>query len=283
MKRSSILTWMVSLASIGVVVLASCAPPLSAQTIQGRLLDAETDQPINVGLVIMLTEARDSISSTITNGDGYFSLTSSESGSFILLASAWGYTETPAGVFDLGADGEMTVEFRVQPRPLVLDELVVSLNRPILEHHLVRNGFVRRLQRGLGHFITPHDIEESPARSTESLFQGLMGVTVRPAQRLDGSGSGPLSYLGDQVMLQSNAGWCNPTVYLDGMRVRYNIVEGISLSSLAPLGTISGIEVYRRAAEVPLEYAATESPRTGNRRDNQQGPCGVIVLWTRQR
>lgn len=282
-EPSTTLPCLLSILIVGGLTVLPCPSPLSAQTIQGRLLDAETDRPINVGLVIMLTEARDSISSTITNENGYFSLTSQEPGSFILLASAWGYRETPAGVFDLGADGEMTVEFRVQPQPFALDELVVSLNRPVLEHQLVRNGFVRRLQRGLGHFITPHDIEESPARSTESLFQGLQGVTVRPAQRTNGDGSGPLSYLGDQVMLQGTGRWCEPTIYIDGMRWRYDVVGGITLSSIAPLETISAIEVYRRPAEVPLEYGATEETGLDKLPSGGGGACGVVVIWTRQR
>lgn len=236
----------------------------------------------------MLTEELDSITSTITNESGFFEVTSPEPGGIVLLASAWGYHETLDGIFDVGTGSSMTVEFRIRPRPLPIDSLVVSLDRPVREHELVRNGFVRRLQRGFGHFITPHDIAESPALSTEALFEGLIGVSVRPptyqATALTDTlpSSLPLSYIGDRVMLRSTAGWCNPTVYLDGVQVRYDANQGITLSMFAPISTVSAIEVYRRPAQVPLEYAASESPLVGNS-GPLQGVCGVIILWTRRR
>ena len=98
-----------------------------------------------------------------------------------MLAAALGYEETPAGVFDLGADGSMEVEYRLRSAPLPIDAVLVSIDRPVVEHHLVQNGFVRRLQRGLGRFITPYDIERSSARSTESLMAGIPQVRGGPA------------------------------------------------------------------------------------------------------
>ena len=118
---------------------------------------------------------------TVGDERGAFSLTAPEPGSFLLLAGALGYHETPAGVFELGRDGVVTVRYGLSPRPLPLDELVVSLDRPTLEHHLVRRGYVRRFQRGLGVFVTPYMIERSAARSTEQLVAGLPGIRVGSA------------------------------------------------------------------------------------------------------
>jgi hypothetical protein len=146
-----------STAIIIAVAIGLTFVPLSAQTISGRLLDSETNRPVDLGLVMMFTESGDSVTETITNQDGYFSLTSPDPGSFLLLASAYGYRETPAGVFELGEDGEMTVAFSVRPEPLALDGVLVALDRPVFDHKLIRQGFVRRLQRGLGHFMTPYE------------------------------------------------------------------------------------------------------------------------------
>lgn len=250
---------------------ASLPAPASAQTIRGTLMDVENDRPISLGLVMMFSEDGDSVTSTISDESGRFSISSPEPGSFILLASALGYRETPAGIFDLGEDGVMTVEYRLPPQPLPIDELVVSLNRPVLEHSLIRNGFVRRLQRGLGEFITPHEIEESPATSTEMLLSGIPGVSV--------TSSGILTQLGDRVRIRGpDGGWCDPTVFVDGVRVQYDYASGISLSQLVPLASVEGIEVYRRPSEIPVEYGVTQSGGGGG-----LGACGVLVFWTRRR
>ena len=289
MRTFATLRWLAALGVATVLGSLGWAASVSAQTIRGRLVDAESGQPIDLGLVIMLTEELDSITSTITNESGMFEVTSPEPGGMVLVASAWGYHETLDGIFDVGTGSSMTVEFRIRPRPLPIDSLVVLLDRPVQQHELVRNGFVRRSERGLGHFITPHDIEESSAFSTEALLDGLMGVRVRPPTALATAWSDslvtqllPVSYVGDQVMLRANAGWCNPTVYLDGMRVQQDASQGMTLSMLAPLSVVSAIEVYRRAAQVPVEYASAESPLNGNT-GALQGVCGVILVWTRQR
>ncbi|HZD03740.1 MAG TPA: carboxypeptidase-like regulatory domain-containing protein, partial [Longimicrobiales bacterium] len=124
-------------AIVGTAILLPAATPLHAQTIRGYLLESGSDHPIEAGLVVLLTEAGDSVTSTVTDEDGYFSLTSPEPGSFRLLAVALGYRRTPAGIFDLGEDGEMSVEFRIAPRPLPLDEILASVDQPAMDHELV--------------------------------------------------------------------------------------------------------------------------------------------------
>lgn len=259
--------------------------PAAAQTIDGTLMDLDTGQPIPSGLVLMFTEAGDSVAMTVTDEQGRFTVTSPEPGSFLLLASALGYEETAAGVFELGADGVMSVEYRIEPEPLPIDEIVVSIERPVLRHRLVRNGFVRRLQRGLGAFVTPHDIEESPASSTEQLLEHIPGVRVAEARVLRSTtvagesvvASLPRPDVGETVQIRGPGGaYCTPTVYVDGIRSAYSTDPtspsvAFTLSSLAPLAVVEAVEVYRRPAEVPVEY----SPRGSG-----ANSCGVLVVWT---
>ena len=40
---------------------------------------------------------------------------------------------------------------------------------------------------------------------------------------------------------------------------------------------IDAVEIYRRPAEVPIEYGMTTSG------DVAGGPCGVVVIWTKTR
>ena len=164
-----------------------------------------------------------------------------------------------AGVFELGAGAEMTIEYRMQPFALPIEDLVVEFNRPVTQHSLVQNGFVARFNRGLGHFITPHMIEESSAIRTEDLFRNISGVQVT------GTGFGA-----DRVALRSIGGaLCDPLLYIDGVRTESSAM-GMALSDMVPLYQISGIEIYRRPAEIPLEYGIAGTAF-----------CGVLVVWTK--
>ncbi len=260
--------WVLALVML---MIGGVATPVHAQTISGTLMEVETGQPISLGLVIMMTEAGDSVTSGVSNGQGQFSLTAPEGGSFLLVASAFGFKETAAGVFELGADGEMAIDFRIAAAPMPIDGILVSLQRPALQHQLVKNGFVRRVTRGLGRFITPVMIEESPALTSEDLFRGIPGVGLVYPQ------GGINSFQGATVRLAGTGQYCTPTIYLDGTRLSVQMTASMPMEVIAPLQTIDAVEIYRRPAEVPVEYGMTQSG------SGQGGNCGVIVLWTRTR
>ena len=190
---------------------------------------------------------------------GGFELTSPDPGDFLVLADALGYGVMAAGVFELGAGSEMTIEYRMEPFALPIEDLVVEFNRPITEHSLVRNGFVTRYNRGLGHFITPTMIERSTAFRTEDLFRNISGVQV------SGTGFGA-----DRVALRSIGGaLCGPLLYIDGIRTESS-APGLAISDIVPFHHLNGVEIYRRPAEIPLEYGISGSTF-----------CGVILLWTK--
>lgn len=253
---------------LSVMTLLTVGLDVSAQTIRGHLMDATTGEPIDLGLVILLTEDGDSVTHALTDRGGYFSITSLSAGSFVLLGSGLGYEERKAGVFDLGMGGEVSLEFRLPAKPLPIDEILVELDRNVLEHKLIRTGFVRRYQRNVGgHFVTPYHIEESPARSTEDLLEPIQGVRVQAIHDKD------YGRIGDAVLIESRGRLCKPAIYLDGTRIRYQPEAGAGLSSFVPLHQVQAVEVYRTPAAIPVEYNATRSPN--------EGLCGVLVFWTR--
>lgn len=254
--------------ALPLLTLLTAGLDATAQTIRGHLLDATTGEPVDLGLVIMLTEDGDSVTHALSDRQGYFSITSPDPGSFVLLGSGLGYEESEAGLFELGMGGEISVEFRLRAKPLPIDEILVELDRDVLEHKLIRTGFVRRYQRSAGgHFVTPYDIEESPARSTEDLLQPVPGVRVQRISDQDRGGTG------DALLMESRGRLCKPTVYLDGTRIRYQPETGGTLSSFIPLHQVQAVEVYRTPSEIPMEYDAT--------RTATDGLCGVLVFWTR--
>jgi hypothetical protein len=257
--------------AVAAALIGAFASPGQAQTINGTLMEVETGQPISLGLVIMMTENGDSITSAVTNGQGQFTVDAPDPGSFVLVASAFGFKETPAGVFELGPGGEMDVEFRIAAAPMPIDGLIVSLQRPVLQHQLVKNGFVRRYTRGLGAFLTPVMIEESTARSTADLFRGIPGVLLQLP------GGGLNAFTGEALRLTGTGQYCTPTIYMDGARMNVEMTRDMPIEVIAPLGMVDAIEIYRRPSEIPIEYGMTASG------DVPGGPCGIVVIWTKTR
>lgn len=267
-RRSMVRPFLVVL---GIVGLAP--PPLVAQTVAGRLLDADSGQPIDLGVLVLLTEEGDTAGLTASTADGRFSIAADQPGSFTLRASAWGYAEREEGVFELGEDSRIDIEFRIPPRPMDLEGILVPIDGPVSNHPLIRNGFVRRYQQGRGHFITPPDMRRTVYRDTESLFYFIPGVRVAPSMRYGTGGRAMLGPSTEPVLMRNpfEPGWCVPKVFIDGIRTQYEPGTGATLSQLAPVGWIDAVEIYSRLSEVPPEYVV-----------NDRQPCGTIVFWLKR-
>lgn len=247
---------------------------LQAQTIRGRLLDVQTGQPIDLGILVLLTADGDTVGMTASTPDGRFTFTAPDPGSFLLQAWAFGYSRRQEGVFELGEGGEMEIEFRISPLAIALEGMIVSVDRPRPNHPLIRNGFVRRYQLGLGHFITPRDLERTAHFNTASLFRFVPGMRVVTSSESTAGGGRVLGPATDRVLMRDpfGGGYCAPAVIIDGVRTRYSPGTGETLSLLVPIGWVDAVEIYRRPAEIPPEYAGAA---------NLEG-CGVIVFWTKR-
>lgn len=231
---------------------------LAAQAIDGILLERATNRPINLGLVTLFTADGDSVQSVLTDTEGRFLVESPRPGEFLLSASALGYKPTVASsVFTLAEGGLMSLEFRIQRQAIELGGITVEARASLIQQHkLVQNGFVDRLRRGFGRFITPGEIERSSALSTGELLARTGRVTTRYAVG------------GDRILMLGSRGYCTPTVYLDGVRL---FMEGIALDAIAPVSVLEAAEIYRSANEAPIRYGGG------------MAGCGVIVLWTKGR
>lgn len=261
---------------VPVVMAALCMTSwrLQAQTVSGRVLDVETGQPINLGILTLLDADGDTVRMTATTSDGRFSLTPAEPGNFLLQVSAFGYAARQEGEFELGEGGRLDVELRLTPLALTLDDIIVSVERPRPNHPLIQNGFVRRYQRGFGHFITPRDLERTAYFNTAALFTFVPGMRVVTSVESSVRGRRVLGPAEDRVLMRDpfDGGWCAPAVVIDGVRTQYSPGTGETLSLIMPIGWIEAVEIYRRPAEIPSEYAGAA---------NLEG-CGVIVFWTKR-
>ena len=233
--------------------LLAWAAPASAQTIQGSLRDRESDRPIGFGRLVLLTPAGDSVASAMANQDGLFSISARQAGSYYLKATALGYKETTAGIFDLDVGGSISLQFRIYTAPITLEGIVASVPERVRPAELIRNGFYDRMTAGMGRFLTPADIDKARALTPSELLLNIPRVNVPVAPD-------------DVITMLSPFGDCGPMLYVDGILVS----RAPTARELPSVVDIEAIEVYRGAAEVPLQWGGTAA----------QG-CGVIVIWTK--
>ena len=240
---------------LAVLLLLVGAHTASAQTIRGKLMEFGSDDPIDLGLIIMISEFGDSVASTLSAPNGFFEIAAPEGGNYLLLAAALGYREARVGLFELGDGGEMSVEFRLWPEPLTLDGILVeSLVR---EPELVRNGFYRRMQRGVGTFIRPEEIERTTSTRSIELLQGLSGVRMV----VDSNGL-------ERVQIRGTRGYCVPTLFIDGVRAEWSRIA-MGLDEIVPLEMVYAAEVHRGVSGIPIEFGSFND-------------CGVIAFWTKR-
>lgn len=232
----------------------------SAQAIEGHLMVAQTGEPIILAQVTLLHGSGQIVDQTYTDKDGYFIVASTDPGSFFLRADQLGYGSRVDGIFELGAGGLLTVEFRLAKAPIALDTLTVEVERRDIKLDLL--GFYDRRRVGFGKFIGPEEIERRPAFQTTDLLRMIPRIRINEAP-FDGS---TVTIAGSTSL---RGGACYPKVLLDGFVVFRGGDEAARLDALISPSQITGIEVYRGAGETPLQFGGASSP------------CGVILIWTR--
>lgn len=111
----------------------------------------------------------------------------------------------------------------------------------------------RRLNSGLGRFLTREDIARRAVLATSDLFRTVAGMRVESL-----------------ILMRSAFGDCSPSLYLDGNLVP-TLADGltaIDIDAWVRPREIAGIEIY--FDQVPAQF--------------QLGPtgCGAIVIWTKR-
>ncbi len=255
---------------LAVLLLMLVPWPAASQMVEGRVMDAETQEGM-AGVTVTLLDLDEGVMlSVLTDARGDFRVSTPHPGRFRLRVTRIGYEEITSAPLDV-RDGEVVeVELRVSTAPVVLEPLTVVSDRPplVLDSWLVRHGFYERRQRfgphgmNSGQFLDRDEIlARNPFRITDVL-RTMRNVHVRPSGR---TGPGVRFSLESTVTIRRG---CEPTVYLNGVRQRrdFDVFHYISPSHLV------GLEVYT-GLPFPARYYDWPSGR-------QIAPCGVIVLWT---
>jgi hypothetical protein len=199
----------------------------------------------------LLNERFEVVSGVVTDLNGAFAVRVPGPGEFHLTASAFGYRETTMGVSV--PDGDLAVEFPIQPSPLPVSGLVVER-----EAALNSNGFSHRMRTAIGRFFSPEEIAGAQALAVTDLLLGMPRLNVVPGSS------------GKRVLMTGSAGQCSPRIYVDGMLVS---TDGRELDRMVPLSALEAMEVYQSGAQVPLQWSGTMQTDSS---------CGAIVAWTKK-
>ena len=113
------------------------------------------------------------------------------------------------------------------------------------------------MQRGVGTFIRPADIESTTALRAAEMIQGLAGVRMV----VDSNGL-------ERVQLRGATGYCVPTLFVDGARTEWGRLA-LGLDEIVPLEALHALEIHRGVSAIPIEFGSFNE-------------CGVIALWTKR-
>ena len=268
--------------------------PAFAQTVQGRLVDDDTDAPVAEAEVRALDAGGRTAQQAVTGADGAFTLALPAAGRYSLVASRLGY-QTVATIEVVVAQGDpLELEVRIAAGAVPLEPLrVTSRQAPPADPALERRGFYTRraAYEDLGAlFLDPEYLSRRQAVRATDVFRDLPGVRVSGGGNnaasliLRGSCEASVFVNGQQVnrievsrdvqhtrrSIRDGASETNPNEAYDIARygTRVDPDGRINLDDLVAASSIMGVEVYQ-ANQVPAEFSSF-----------QARPCGAIVIWT---
>ncbi|HSJ33224.1 MAG TPA: carboxypeptidase regulatory-like domain-containing protein [Longimicrobiales bacterium] len=270
-----------------VLLLAAAASASGQQHMRGRLLDVDSNEPVAAGHLQLLALDSTVVASTMSDAQGNWRLEVPRPGRYFVAARHPGYQSWTSAPVDIAAGDQLNAVFHIKRAAVRLDPLEVRAEA--VRQYLETSGFFERQRSNFGHFVTPEAIEKRQAARVTDLLTAIPGVQ-RVA--LAGGSVGPA-----QIQLRgsslSQGGLCRPRIFVDGLMystgdsrpIRRNdadateraeedllrrMDQAISLDDLGHPSIIAGIEVYRSASQVPVQFGGTSVDTL----------CGVIVIWT---
>ena len=224
-----------------------------APRVSGRVTDRSTGNALAKAEIILLSDSR----SVFTDSAGQYVFAELPVGVSGLLIRA---PQFPAlTIYVELRDGEELV------RPVLLDSsaagratqqlpmVAVTADAPIRNFRMV--DFERRRRNGRGQYRDEFELVKSGAYTLQDVVFPMRGVNV-DCSKTTPAGSGCRIH-----MVRSPVN-CDPEYVIDGRIDNW-------FGPTTPIRDIIGLEVYTGPADVPGEFAGSNSM------------CGVIVIWTR--
>ncbi len=228
-----------------------------AQTVSGRVLDSLTKRPVQTAVVTLLDSAGTPVDRGDSDTAGFFLLRAPRPGRFQVYADELGYRVFMSDTFSVEEGGHLDLLVRLEPEPVALDEMAVSVRRT--EERLRRIGFDRRRRASMGYFVTPEEVERRKPLIASDLLRAAPRVRLSWSQARH-------AYL---VTLRgvSNSLACPMKIVVDGDPV----MEGSPLDDIVHARDVLAVEVYanRGGVGAPVQYRGAGAY------------CGVVLVWTK--
>ena len=250
------------------LLILGTASAVQAQVrIVGRVIDDLTEVPLGEVRVTILAPDGSTLGRTETSADGSFEFQVQRVRGVRITAERLSYQSNTTPLLYFDTRKFFQVEVRLDPDAILLAPLEVIAWSGKLDDAMLE-GYRRRLETGLGVYITREEVEaRNPALVTD-LLRAVPGVRV--------SGGGPGA---EPVIRMARAGManCATQIFVDGFLI--NRRTGASagtppadfrIDDVVSPTSVEGIEVYRGLSTVPAEFL------------NPDAECGVIAIWTRR-
>ncbi len=267
-------------------LLALLPTPLLAQGISGRVLDAETENPVS-GAVIVLTDlAGNTVGQARANAEGSFSIFVGQQGNFSVNVEMIGYETGGSGKISFSDTNVLIVDLMITPVPVVLDDFTVTGKSEALTY-MQKTGFYERRARGFGNYIEPNEQQREHLLIASDLVRRVPGLSTNDGMVFSSRGSINGAYaLSRTEAGQLRAGIrvqqspidirsCALKVMVDG------IDRGVDLDFVTSRIEVLAIEVYKSFATIPARWQHAVSRGSRDRQGNPVPTCGLILVWTR--
>ena len=148
--------------------IARAATDAGAQTVRGRVLEADTRKPVT-GARVILRSPEDSTLAALTDQNGGFVARAPQPGRYEVGVARLGYRAQREGPFELPRGAIVDLEILLPVVPLTLDPVTVTAE--VNSRFLQSVGFYHRQRSDFGHFITRDQVETRRASQTTGCHQ----------------------------------------------------------------------------------------------------------------
>lgn len=240
------------------LLLAAGATPIEGQRLEGRVVDATTGSPIVQATIALMLDDR-TITGSLTDEDGRYTIAPRDVGSYLVRVSGQGYSPLVIEDVMISRGEARVLDHRLEPKPIALDGIVVEAEAG----RLTGQEKVRRRQLlGQGHFLAGREIMVLRPRSLSQYLAEEADLQVRYnrwGHPYLWSPVGPHHC----VVLQVNH-WPLST-------------QGFNSLDDIPFDWIAGIEIYNTVGDVPPEAALVEYTTRPRLYPGEQ--CGLVNVW----
>jgi len=234
--------YLFSVLQVGLVVGWLGTERLPAQTVEGRVVDDDTNVGISGATLLATSLTGDDSVRTVTDLEGHFILRLDEPGIYAISVERIGYASLESREVQVGENERIKLLLRLAAASITIDSIAVVAPREVrLQHQGTWEGFEARYA------------ERSSVGSTR--LWDRSDPEVRNAANV-------------RALLRSSgriSDWSCMTVFVDGNRA-----TGWPTELVLNLSTeqIRGVEFFGRPADAPLAY-------------REAGGCPILVVWRR--